>query len=291
VPTTSCRTERGQRFTVFAAYKGQGAYIAVARRTPGADLASLYRSYVGDPIWKECAVNGEYIYHAEKAINDPITDCDYIQNAVDTLNESGIEKIVESSLRHISKLLPGSDTAVCILVADPREKYIRYQMHGVKGFTAGAGKIWLQIAPFGDWLDWVPYSLAHEYHHSVWTSRHYKKGSTVDLLDHLISEGRADSFARMAYPERVAPWTNALSPDQESAVWQLMKPQLGSTSYQMRKRFLIGGAQNIPYYAGYTVGFHIVQKFLEAYPDIDIDKWTAVDPHDILEQSGYDGHP
>ncbi len=67
---------------------------------------------------------------------------------------------------------------------------------GIQAITVGTGKIIVSIDPTSDyWEEQLPYVLAHEYHHSVWTSRNF---TTTDFtpLEYLILEGKADSFAK-----------------------------------------------------------------------------------------------
>jgi len=173
---------------------------------------------------------------------------------------------------------------VCIYAVDPERTFVRDYMGGVMGMTVGSGKIWIQIYPESIWRDWIPYTVAHEYHHSVWTNRYLSQ--SFDLVDYLMFEGRADSFAHMVYPDVVAPWTEALTAEQEAAQWQAMQPYLGTLSGMTQRKFMFGGT-DVPRWAGYTIGFHIVQDYLKKHPSVSVDKWTALDAHDLLAESGY----
>jgi len=107
-------------------------------------------------------------------------------------------------------------------------------------------------------------------------------------VDYLVFEGRADSFARLVYPEMAAPWTEALVPAQEARYWQAMQPYLDTTSVETHRRFMFGGGgYQVPRWTGYTIGFHIVQSYLQGHPDVGVDEWTAMDAHDLLAESGY----
>jgi uncharacterized protein YjaZ len=152
---------------------------------------------------------------------------------------------------------------------------------------AGAGKVWLQITPEGAWREWLAYDFAHEYHHSVWTTRHFDPTRPFNLIRYLVFEGRSDALARLAYPARRAPWTDALTPTQEAAVWKAMQPHLQTTSFPVMRSFIFGGNGHIPRWAGYTVGFRLVQAFLKRHPDWPVERWTALDAHELLTESGY----
>jgi uncharacterized protein YjaZ len=287
--TLLCSCAKDQSFTIVSAYEGVAEYVEVSQSEPDPDLEALFRKYVVDPYWEDCASGGEYDLLAEEVFEAPIRDLDSLTEEARLLRSSGVEEIVEEALHRVSTFLPGPDTTVCIYVLDPHDTFARNYMHGVSGRTVGSGKILIQVSPHDDWRDWVPYSVAHEYHHSVWTSRHFEGYEGQDLVDYLIFEGRADSFARLVYPDLNPPWTDALSIEQEAEVWEVMQDQLDTTNYAIKRRFMFGGGRSVPRWAGYTIGFHIVQAFLRRHPEASVDKWTTMDAHDIYSESGYDG--
>lgn len=273
-----------QTFTIISAYEGMAAYVEAAQATPDANLSALFRQYVVDPYWEDCASGGEYVMLAQDAVAVPIKDLDYLAGAVSTLRESDVEQIVKEALQEAATVLSGPNTTVCIYVVDPERTFVRDYMGGVMGMTVGSGKIWIQIYPEGNWRDWVPYTVAHEYHHSVWTNRNLSQ--SFDLVDYLIFEGRADSFARVVYPDVAAPWTEALTAEQEAVQWQAMQPHLDTMSGMMQRKFMFGGT-DVPRWTGYTIGFHIVQDYLGKHPSVSVKEWTAMDAHDLLVESDY----
>ncbi len=112
------------------------------------------------------------------------------------------------------------------------------------------------------------------------------------MADYLVFEGRADSFARLIEPGgQAAPWTSALTPRQESEAWRIIGRHLQATDPQLLQGLMYGGAEGVRRWAGYTVGFHIVQAFLQSHPDLNVREWTAIPADELVRQSGYDpGH-
>ena len=51
---------------------------------------------------------------------------------------------------------------------------------------------------------------------------------------------------------------------------------------------MFGDGDSVPFQAGYTIGFEIVQGYLEAHPDAEPAEWSRIDAREILEGSGYD---
>ena len=284
---SSCKPEGEQEFTIISGYEGMAAYVEAVKSDPDADLDDLYQKYVVDPYWKDCASGGEYRTLAKRATANPIKDLNGLSENISAIEDANIEQIIEEALRKSSVKLPGPDTTVCIFAIDPDLSWER--MHGVTGFTAGAGKIWIQLSPEKEWLDWIPYTIAHEYHHSVWTHQYFKWFKKFTLLDYLIFEGRADSFAHLIYPDKIAPWTTAISSYQETRQWEKISEDLEITDLEKQRKYMFGDrSDSIPIWTGYTIGFHIVQQFLENHPEMSIEEWTGMNAREIFEASGYE---
>jgi uncharacterized protein YjaZ len=266
------------------------AYAKAVRAASNPDWNALFRQYVVDPYWQDC-MGGDNTLNKDAA-STPIKDIDYLTTAVNALRESHVEQVIQEALQKAAEALPGPDTTVCIFAAyDSQSTFVRDYMNGVSGSTVGAGKIWLQIYPSGAWRNWIPYAVAHEYHHSVWMNRQGSQLETFDLVDDVLIEGRADSFAHMLYPDTHAPWTEALTPEQERNQWQVMQKYLHARSPDTQQKFMFGGlvgGNHVPRWTGYTIGFHIVQSYLQKHPEVTVDEWTRMDAHDLLDQSGYD---
>ncbi|MBV9087359.1 MAG: hypothetical protein JOY79_07745, partial [Acidobacteriaceae bacterium] len=216
----------------------------------------------------------------------PIVNLDALASEISALRRAHFFRSLESALRKSAKLLPGPSTTICVLAADPHTGYIRTDLHGVAGYTFGTGKILLQVAPVADWKEWLPYTVAHEYHHSAWTWKHYSDQPEWTLLHSLIFEGKADAFAHSVFPRQTATWASTLTPDQEAAVWQRMKPELASTDFRVNSKFMFG-REDVPKLAGYTIGFHIVETYLKSHPAATIADWSALREQQLLNQSGY----
>lgn len=213
--------QSGQEFRVILAYEGQARYLEEINSDPDADTASLWREHVVDAYREDCLA-GEYERLAEGRLSEPVLDLKRLEGAVKALRGSDVAQIVETALRRSARELSGPDTAICVFVEENRmAAYSREAAAGAGGFTAGSGKILLFVNPEGDWKEWTPYITAHEYHHAawthLWTEDHPGQEPLSDLVDYLIFEGRADSFAHLLYPDKIAPWTQALTPEKEKS--------------------------------------------------------------------------
>jgi uncharacterized protein YjaZ len=276
----------GQTATVIDANEYLQRYIDAARSKPAAERAALYAEYVYEPLVKRCGEGGEYYEFGKYNLIRAIANVDALAKEVAILRRAQLSSGIISALRKSAKLLPGPNTTVCVLAADPDSVYVRTDLHGLAGYTFGAGKILLQVAPVGDWKQWLPYTVAHEYHHSTWTWQHDKTVGDWTLLHSIIFEGKADAFAHSIFPRQTAPWVSTLTPCQEAAVWPRMKTELATTDYRVNAKFLFG-REDVPKLAGYTIGFHIVSRYLKNHPTARIASWSALNDQQLLDDSGY----
>ena len=268
---------------VVSAYEGQAAYVAAVEAEPQAEKRALYLEHAVAPYWNDC-VGGE--------VPDDYTlvydDLSRLSEAVNVLRTSDVEQQIEDELARIMWWLPGPETTVCVYVVDDTQTFFaRDHMNGVMAFSPGAGKIGFNLEPTDGWQKELPYTLAHEHHHSVLVSQADFDWGDVTLLDYLLFEGRADSFAAMLYPDLARPWTVALTAEQEKEQWAAMQEQLQRTSPAVMRQFMFGDRVRIPQWTGYTIGYRIVQAYLEMHPELSIQEWTAIDAEEILRDSGY----
>ncbi len=268
---------------VVSAYEGQAAYVAAVEADPQADKQALYLDHAVIPYWGDC-VGGE----APDDFNLVYDDLPRLSEAIAVLRESNIEQQIKDELARIMWWLPGPETTVCIYVVDDIQTFFaRDHMNGVMAFSSGAGKIGFNLEPTDRWQEELPYTLAHEHHHSVLVSQADVDWEEFTLLDYLVLEGRADSFAAKLYPELARPWTTALTAEQEKRQWMNMQENLQRTSPAVLSKFMFGRQAGIPQWSGYTIGYGIVQAYLEAHPELSIQEWTAIDAEEILRDSGY----
>lgn len=162
---------------------------------------SNYHRAVYQQIENEFKNDAEYPFLLETLKTDIKPD-GKLQEEIEILKNYDFKRIVESTFQSVVKELPGPSTKILFIPANPehREIFESYGV-GINAVTTGKGKIIVSIDPtIDDWQQLLPYTLAHEYHHSVWTSRNFET-SDFTPLEYLILEGRADSFAKELFPD------------------------------------------------------------------------------------------
>jgi len=133
---------------------------------------------------------------------------------------------------------------------------------------------------------WLPRVLAHELDE---TKRRDAFQAGASLKEWLITDGLADSVSIEIFPRGPPnPWDHALTAEQERQVWRTMQPHLREILAPPRDfTYWFLGAGNVPVWAGYTVGYHIVQAYLARHPGATAVELTTVDTDRIVAGSEY----
>lgn|GEM_PF-1896396 len=275
---------------VISAYKGMMEYISAARSAESPDLVKLWAEYVLDPYWNEWAAGQFNEERTRREMSDPITDTDSLEEAVKALSASNIEEMLRKAYKKISQRLPPpeADKVACVYA----NTWIDAGVHGVVGMCIG-DSILIQVNPLIlGWKAYVPWVLAHEYNHTIWGYNYYylKRNSSHDLLTAIITEGEADSFAKVVCPEVHPRWLRALTAEQEREQWVALKEYLFcEDNMELHRRFFFGDEKtSTPVNTGYTIGFSIVQAYLKARPGVSFTELAGIDAKEILEVGGYD---
>ncbi len=276
--------------TIITAFAGIRTYVSEAQRSPEPEWGSLWVEHVIEPYWQYWGEGQLQAGRTRTLAERPVRDLAYLVAAVEALERSAVNEIAGTALRRANSLLPKE--APTVLYMDPLPPTNRSAAEGVIGACVG-DNIQISINPFmdQDWFRWVPWVLAHEYHHAVWGYQYFvrRQQPPPDLLTALLIEGEADAFGRLVSEGPEPSWTRELSPEQERRQWQAMQPLLASRDPAVHQRFLFGDSRAGVPRSGYTIGYRIVQRYLERHPAQSVVDLLSMDAAAILTGSGYDG--
>lgn len=275
-------SNKEQKFKIISAYKLIPNYINEVEKQKiedEADYIKLFQNEVLSPVWNDCFENGEYIGILDYYLKHPKKDIEKLQKLSEDMSKKNLEKEIKSALENSAKLLNGPNTNVCILPS------ISYQ-DPAKAVNVGKGKITVlyKELSFESNLDFVS-TIAHEYHHSVWTDRHYNSAKNeTTLIDVIMFEGKAETFKKMVYPETEVP---KIEKDKEEYYWKQIKDSLNSTDPTIIKNVMIGGGGPYPFLYGYGLGYRILDKLLDNQ-EMTVEQWTEMKPEEIIKQSNFE---
>lgn len=123
--------------------------------------------------------------------------------------------------------------------------------------------LWQQIAQE------LPRDIAHELHHCA---RMRDLGRRNNLLDALVQEGLADHFAEEFTNKPPERWSTAIAGGALRLLWRRAWRECLSTTYDHSAWFFGSKRRHIPRWAGYSIGYQLVQRYLTAHPSAKASK-------------------
>ena len=275
-----------QDFKIIPFYEEVLEYTNYVKNNPSQSNPSAYVEKVLEPLKEKSSMNYlnlDYPFLSSTEI-DKLED-----NTVKLLqNQEHINELIEEALIKSAEHLPGGDKNVYVMTLRPEDNFVVENMKGVFGLVYSENSIFIQIDPsFSEEL--LKYTVAHEYHHTVNIQTH-GDSSYNTMLDLIIVEGKADSFASFIYPEVKAPWTEPLSDESEEKILEELRADANSTSTSFKiynKYFKGNSTKGIPLWSNYKIGYQIMQSYLEMNPNVPILDWTRLLSKDILQDSEY----
>lgn len=250
----------------------------------------LYYRDIADSIFNEYFTKSEYSGELRNrlftGINDTTKLGDYIYGI--TNNRQKIQELITTALTESRRYLKNDSVTIYILPANYDIHMTMDGVGGVSGFTPGSKQIILIInTEESQWKENVSLTIAHEFNHTYWTKVNFYKSYQRTLLDYLVFEGKAESYAHLIYPNIPAPWTKALPEKVEADLWNKIKSQLKNQDMAYQYEVMFGSKNEYPFWGGYTLGYHIIQSALKNRPELTPAEWTNLPSEKILEMSNY----
>lgn len=211
-----------------------------------------------------------------------------------------VENALERCSRHLAR--PDLSTRVFLLPGDGESRVLVRQMNGVLAFSLGAQAMVVFLWPVDGWERWLTYTVTHEYIHLVRNLLfprapsggklvYVKSREAETLLDAMVAEGMADAFARDLCPETRPPWTDALSPEQERRLWPRVHRRFGVSDTTEIRRVLFGDNDRVAPWTGYTLGYKIVRRYIDANEGVRPASLVGLGARAIYDGGGYAPDP
>lgn len=283
-----------ERFHIISAWENVGEFIREAASAKNEDIDLQWNKYLIEPYWSKVIEWAPDGFECRKPM--PIKDLISLKNQLDIFNESFSLKLLEDELVRIWNSLPRNDDDVLTIALYPlstENTIVAERQNGVVG-SCEFGNLLININPLAkDWIKWVPYVIAHEYHHSLWGHNNIvlKGRFRNDLLTYLLNEGQADTFAKALYKDLKPSWINPIPIQQEKEIWKIVKEHLTSADPEILSSIMFGDSQKgLPWCIGYLVGNNIIGKFLEKNPHTTFMDLINMESEEILAGSEYDDY-
>lgn len=276
------------KIKILPVYTHLKEYIAGVKS--GLPAQELWEREVVAPYWDTLCCYAPMDLSARKPV--PILDMETLEAQLHALEAIDLS-VLQAEFDRIAAALPtgdGDPLYVALYPGDHADEALRVRENGVRG-TSLFGNMLLKTDPLApDFLSYIPYVFAHEYHHSVWGNYHYvlhPEQTDTSFLTALLIDGEADSFAHTLYPQLRPAWLYGLPRAEIEALWQSKyAPIVLRTDVDYETYMFGNAASGIPWCAGYAVGFAMVQDFLTKNP-VDVTGLLTMPSGQILRGSGW----
>lgn len=283
--TTYHFSYKGQEFKIISFFDEVMEYATTISENPELDKKSIYTKYVLVPFKEQSSIN-------DITLGDPLSpswEIEQLEKKTNELleNQGQINKWIEEAILRSAELLPGEDINIYIFPVNPEEWHLINTGGGLSGMTFSENDFLLMIDPSVS-EETVKYVVAHEYHHSV---NFLHDGIPIDsnILDLVVMEGKAESFASIVYPEARIIWKeDPLSNDEEAKVLEELSVNGESMDYIIYEKLVFGNSRkHIPGFSNYKIGYLLTESYIKNNPDISILEWTKKDAKEIVAGSKY----
>lgn len=271
---------------IICPYENGLKYIDEMRNGNPKDPQFVWEKYFIQPYWDQISQWAPF----DQSFMKPamIEDLDMLEQQLNLLATLDVNQLKREFTR-ISRELPKHDEDPILVAIYPNANaLVRERQNGVVGACV-FGNVLIHVNPLADqWDQWIPYVFAHEYHHSVWGHHWYvmNGGLEGNFLEYMVNEGQADAFAQSLFPHLQPQWLSALTPGDETRLWEETKPILFSTDRNDFDKYMFGDeTSGLPWCIGYKFGNLMINGYLRSHPQISFNQLIAVHPKEILNES------
>lgn len=160
----------------------------------------------------------------------------------------------------------------------------------VKGY-AGFGAIppWIMttLSEANDYtLPRIATATAHELHHNLAGAINGRPRMIATLGDYIVGEGLAESFGVSLYGEdTLGYYVTDFDESRLDDTLKIIGENLGETDFNKMRGFVFGGPMSdVPTYAGYAIGYRVVQAYMK-HTGKSVVETTFVPAHEVIAQS------
>ncbi len=181
-----------------------------------------------------------------------------------------------------------------VTLGNPRDKLFMELNKGYAGAQC-PGYAVVVIWPNSYNVPRIPSAFAHEFHHRVRLT-HEPWTLETSVGQYIVLEGLAESFAKTLYSEEfVGPWVTSLSAEETEQARTIIGRDINVTGFDKIRSYIFGdqlaiqsglAPVGLPHCAGYSVGYQVVQAYLNRTGKTIIEA-TFTPFAEIIEQSGF----
>lgn len=197
------------------------------------------------------------------------------------IDKETIKKMFIVSKNTLERLKKYSRNKKYLFIFPCFDKFTIEKMNGVGGFCSWKDVILLFLNPQENWEIFLRDTIAHEFAHAV---SPFYRGGDFSVGEGLIFEGLAEHFREAIFGGKPAPYSKALNGEEIKKIFEELKEKLTSKNWDFYMEVFYGTGR-YPNWAGYSIGYNLVGKFLSNLKKIDWNDLLRRDPKKILENA------
>ncbi len=269
---------------IIPVYEYLDQFIVEAENKP-AEINELWQKHAIEPFWsKLCEYSPIDLTERKPAC---IKNIESLKKQLQLLKKIDLNKLKEV-FEKITNLLPNYDDDPIVIGLYPlgeENRMINEKQNGVIGTSLFGNNIIAVNPMINEYEKWIPYVFAHEYHHTVlgnyWFNMHGGELGN-EFINSLLIDGQADSFAMHLNPALRPQWLFSLSDEEIKILWENNYKKLVFKDDVDYGKYMFGG-DNIPWCAGYAVGYWLTQKYLQENTEKAFKEILEIKPIEILK--------
>lgn len=253
-------------------------FIQLCRVNPTADRYSLFSSVFN--LSKETIEMLEFYGMAK--VTTPI---EQLEKHLQTIHQLDFPTYIHDTLQKlISTYCPNQTAQFELYLLDENDTFGREKLGGVSAIAEYDGTITFIAYPEKKVRQVLESVVFHEFHH-VWRIGLLNiKEETETLLDRLVLEGLAEYFVGTHLGlDRQGPYNKVLSEEQAELLWKSHYRDHLLLKGEATNPYMFGGEKGLPMWAGYSMGYHLVQWYCDSHPDLTIEDLTALPPEAFIK--------
>ena len=254
------------------------------------DCEALWDKYALQPYWEKISQWAPLDMSSRKP--QPIKNISRLKQQIEVMKDIDLKEIKERFMQVVNILHNYDDDPITIAIypVDDDNLTVKEKQNGVWGVNV-FGNILLNINPLADnYLDWIPYVFAHEYHHTVWGNYWHviHGGSTGKFIESILIDGQADAFAKSLSPSLNPKWISQISEEQEKELWDKYYSRLLNETNVDYNKYMFGDDEaGVPWCTGYFFGYRIIEYFKKRYPLTSVKELIEMSSEEIYAMSKY----
>jgi len=215
----------------------------------------------------------------------PSQNINSLEEQLNRMNALNFEKEIEQELIQLKKEYPSHGSIDFeLFILNANDTFVISKLNGVSAFTDWNGRMCFVVLPEERVRKTLKSVITHEYHHHWRIQTLGTKEFEETLLDRIILEGLAEFFVSYRLGNTfIGPYKDVLTESAALSLWEEIFKKYADNTGSSNDKFMFGSpVENLPFWGGYSVGFHLVNRFAIHHPEITIEQMTAMKSKEFI---------